>query len=107
MVDVDVSYKIDRAAIEQLLVSPQGPVAREIALIAQEVVNLAKLLVPVDTGRLRSSITFVMGTANGLVFAEVGTNVDYAPHVEFGTKFMSAQPYLIPALIRVAERLGS
>lgn len=31
----------------------------------------------------------------------VGTNVEYAVHVEFGTSRMQAQPYLFPAARRV------
>ena len=52
----------------------------------------AKKICPVDTGRLRSSITHKV---EGLL-GEVGTNVHYAPYVEFGTRKMKAQPYLKP-----------
>ena len=93
-------------ALLAVLYGPDGAVTRQIALLAQEVVNIAKYLVPVDTGRLRASITFVMGTLDGLPVAEIGSNVEYAPFVEFGTRFMAAQPYLIPALLRVAESFG-
>lgn len=45
----------------------------------------AKRLVAVDTGRLRGSInTAVEETSNGAI-AGVGTNVFYAPYVEYGT----------------------
>lgn len=30
--------------------------------------------------------------------AHVGTNVEYAPYVEYGTRRMGAQPYLRPAM---------
>lgn len=53
----------------------------------------AKFLCPVDTGNLRRSIT---SDVDGLT-AEIGTNVHYAPHVEFGTRRSKAQPYLRPA----------
>lgn len=33
----------------------------------------------------------------------VGTNVEYAAYVEFGTSRMEAQPYLFPAASRVAR----
>lgn len=45
----------------------------------------AKRLAPVDTGRLRNSIAVeAEETAAGAV-AEVGSNVIYAPYVEYGT----------------------
>lgn len=59
-----------------------------------EVVNqLAKIKCPVDTGNLMNSI-FWRRTDWGWI---VGTRVDYASFVEFGTRKMAAQPYLRPA----------
>lgn len=55
----------------------------------------AKLLVPVDTGFLRSSITVDEVTP---LEAIIGPHTDYAEHVEFGTSRMAAQPYMRPAL---------
>lgn len=52
---------------------------------------------PVLTGTLRRSIhTETAETSDGAV-ARVGTNVEYAPHQEFGTSRMAGQPYLRPA----------
>lgn len=49
----------------------------------------------VDTGTLRRSMTFVFFERDS--YAEIGTNVMYAPFVEFGTCRMSPKPYLRPA----------
>lgn len=47
----------------------------------------AKKRVPVDEGRLRSSLrTNTYVGSDGLVVTEVGSNLDYAPHIEFGTE---------------------
>ena len=58
----------------------------------------AKILCPVDTGRLRSSITHEIKGLTGMV----GSNVEYARAVELGSEdpaFNRApQPYLRPAL---------
>ena len=53
----------------------------------------AKEICPVDTGRLRNSITHTQDGDN----AYIGTNVEYAPYVEFGTSRRKAKPYLRPA----------
>lgn len=45
----------------------------------------AKLLAPVDTGRLRSSIVTTKARPSNLVASTV-VNVNYAPFVEFGTR---------------------
>lgn len=67
-------------------------------LVALEAVGLqaegyAKRLCPVDTGNLRNSITHTADDDT----AYIGTNVEYAPYVEFGTSKTAAQPYLRPA----------
>lgn len=57
----------------------------------------AKINAPVDTGRLRASITHRITTEGNDSIVEVGTNVEYAPAVEFGTSKKSANPFLFPA----------
>lgn len=71
--------------------------------------------VPVDSGRLKGSITYAtmkersypkgaaegndgVSAPNDKWTAHIGTNVEYAQHIEYGTVRMSAQPYLRPAL---------
>lgn len=80
----------------------------------------AKLLAPVDTGRLRNSIQAETKEIGGKVVGRIFTNLEYAPYVEFGTGQrgeaspsppkspddlyyrqdwvgMEAQPYMYPA----------
>jgi HK97 gp10 family phage protein len=45
----------------------------------------AKQNAPVDTGRLRGSITTKVEDLGNVLKVKVGTNVEYAPYVEFGT----------------------
>lgn len=49
-------------------------------------------LVPIDTGNLRGSITMKVLSEEKEV--HIGTNVHYAPYVEFGTSKMAPQSYL-------------
>lgn len=53
----------------------------------------AKKECPVDTGRLRNSINHTTDEDS----AYIGTNVEYAPYVEYGTSKTAAQPFLRPA----------
>lgn len=57
----------------------------------------AKINAPVDTGRMRASITTRLTEEDGNTIAEVGTNVSYAPMVEYGTSKKAARPFLFPA----------
>ena len=64
----------------------------EIGLVAE---GYAKRACPVDTGRLRNSITHIVDEDGKC--AIIGTNVEYAPYVELGTRHQKPQPYLKPA----------
>jgi HK97 gp10 family phage protein len=103
----------------------------EIALeeIGLEAEKYAKMKCTVDTGFLRNSITHALdgeataiteytddpeeqsGSYSGEVPKEsgskrvvyIGTNVEYAPYVEYGTSKQKAQPFLKPA---VTDHIG-
>ena len=93
----------------------------------------AKRLCPFDTGLLRNSITHTVGgssythnytatrsktksgakrsgSASGTLGTEddmsayIGTNVEYAAYVEFGTSKTAAQPFLKPAVMNHTEQ---
>jgi len=70
--------------------------AKQEALYTSSVVvqGDATLNAPVDTGNLRSSIDYEVGTDNADIFA----TANYAEHVEYGTKNMKSQPFLRPSL---------
>lgn len=77
----DLARKLEEleAALEKHLTS-----AMETAVLLIE--GTAKRLAPVDTGRLRASIeSEVRQVASHVVEGHVGTNVEYAEDVEFGT----------------------
>lgn len=69
-----------------------GVALEKIGLLAE---NYAEKKCPVDTGNLRGSITHEVDAGDDAVY--IGTNVDYAPHVELGTSRQKAQPFLRPA----------
>lgn len=50
---------------------------------------------PVDTGTLKRSI--VLEIKDGGLTAESTATAEYAPYVEYGTRYMEAQPYMSPA----------
>lgn len=54
--------------------------------------DAAKQGAPVDTGRLRASLTYVVDEGEPPQQVAIGTNVEYAPYMEFGTGTMSDGP---------------
>lgn len=94
--------------LRSLLVSPDGPVGRDLARRAVRVETAAKGKCPVDTGRLRSSIRWAFGSEAAVIsvvvatttgaHVTIGSDVEYAGYVEQGTRYMDARPFLFPAL---------
>lgn len=95
----------DTGALEQLLNSTHGPVAGDLLRRAIRVEAAAKNFATgvgggphVRTGRLRASISHVIGKDEAGVYADIGSNVEYAAWVELGTRRARPYPYLRPAL---------
>lgn len=74
-------------------------VERAMEAVGLQAERHAKEKCPVDTGRLRNSISHATQGNS----AYIGTNVEYAPYVEMGTSRMSAKPYLKPAATEHGE----
>lgn len=95
----------DTAALDRLLNGTSGPVAGDLLRRAIRVEAAAKNFATgvgggphVRTGRLRSSISHVIGKDAESVYADIGSNVEYAAWVELGTRRARPYPYLRPAL---------
>lgn len=76
--------------------------------VGMEILRDAVKSCPVDTGTLARSITYKRGrdASTKLAAGDVGTDVFYAPFVEFGTSRAAAQPFLGPALERARMKYG-
>lgn len=103
------SFRANPRMGSQVVESPE--VRAVLTMIALRVERLARSYAPVDTSRLRNSITHRVRTELGAsprVVAEVGTNVEYAAVQEFGTTDGTVPPvrYLGRALQDVARQLG-
>ncbi|MDD4521686.1 MAG: HK97 gp10 family phage protein [Methanosarcina sp.] len=77
----------------------QGILSDAVSQGAAVVERSAKQKVRVKTGNLRNSIGEMKKTSSSTrVESQVGTDVEYGPANEFGTRRMPAQPYLRPAI---------
>lgn len=80
----------DDPVLDTVFRIPEGPVGRDLARRAIAVESAAKINASgrpgpnVITGRLRSSITWAFGEDELGIYADIGTNVVYAPFVELG-----------------------
>ena len=88
--------RLDRAELRRI---KSGEAARKLRVDGPAVVNRAKILCPVDTGRLRASIQGQL-KRNILLRPrfEVGSNVEYAPYVNDGTRPHIIRPRTARAL---------
>lgn len=96
--NIDVNITSNRELIEN---ASDEAIERALEAIGLQCEGYAKMLCPVDTGRLRNSITHTVDVAERK--AIIGTNVEYAAYVEMGTSRTKAQPYLQPAVVNHAD----
>lgn len=114
-----------RKKLEALVAVGRDEIRRAMETSADEIVALAKNLVPVDKGDLKDSIGWTWGKApkGAMTLGTVQTNeVDsgftitifagnseayYARWVEFGTQKMAAQPYFYPSYRALRRRSKS
>lgn len=89
-IDVKITDKSD-----EFLQALPGQIEQALVAIGLTAESHAKDNCPVDTGRLRNSITNAVDMGEQTVY--IGTNVEYAAFVELGTSRMRARPYLGPA----------
>lgn len=106
---VAISITSNRAKVESEVTQA---INRALEICGGKAETYAKKLCPVDTGRLRNSITHTQQNGNTEI---IGTNVEYAPYVEFGhhqevgrfvpaigkrltSDYVAGKPYLKPAI---------
>jgi HK97 gp10 family phage protein len=79
---------------DEILKELEAKTAQALEICGGMAESYAKEACPVDTGRLRNSITHAQVGKDTEV---IGTNVEYGPYVELGTHKQAAQPFLRPA----------
>jgi HK97 gp10 family phage protein len=79
---------------------------RQLQQFGVRVANAAKRYCPSASGRLRGSIGAESGMDAEGFYVDVGTDVEYGPFVEFGTRKMRAQPFMRPALAEASGYFG-
>ena len=107
------SFTIRDNKVDDAIQAKDRAVEKALEMIGIQCENYASLLCPVDTGRLRASLTHDVRKSEEAVY--VGTNVEYAPYVELGHSqevgryvpaikkrlkkpFVEGKPFLKPAV---------
>ena len=91
MASIEIKY--DKT--DEVLVAKQAAINVALEMIGIEAERYAKEYCPVDTGRLRNSITHTQG---GKETEFIGSNVEYAPYVEAGTSRQKPRRFLQRAI---------
>lgn len=89
---------LNDGALQALLQSEDGPVGADLVQRCLKVHALAVQKCPVDTGRLRSSLRWALAVDGRGLYGLVGSDVEYAGFVHDGTRYITAQPFLLEAL---------
>jgi hypothetical protein len=97
-----VDVRLNHSEIATFLYTPAGPIVPATRRLGQRVQRVAIRRAPKDTGRLASSITVVVGSAPGFVYADIGSKVPYALWRHEGTGIYGSGRPIRP---RTASRL--
>ena len=98
MADLEIIEDNTDPVIEALGIA----MTRALEAIGFEAESDAASICPVDTGRLRNSITHAIDDDDKA--AIVGTNVEYALYVHEGTSRSKGQPFLTDAVTQNADK---
>lgn len=101
--DIDVS-EVNQLAADLGKVGPEliGMVRVLVQKSCADTKREAQAFAPVDTGYLRSSISFETHATKSGAWGEVGPTANYGRFVEYGTSRMAPQAYMGPSFDRNA-----
>lgn len=91
--------------VNEVISAKNEAIARALEAIGIQAEGDVASLAPVDTGRLRDSITHETHAEEESVY--VGTNVEYGKYQEYGTSRMRAHPFLKPGIMNNLETYKS
>lgn len=90
---ISIKFVIDTSDIDRKAAAAQGLDADIADLVSQDIQFGAQSRAAVDTGAMRDNIERTTAGGRFTVIALV----DYASFVEYGTRYMAAQPFMTPA----------
>lgn len=90
-----VTWKVVYNHFPKIVKGMEGKAAQIVAKTALDIEAGAKKRAPVDTGNLRGSIQARKVSDTHWI---VTVGADYGIYLEYGTRFMAAQPYFAPAI---------
>lgn len=94
---VGVRVKVDTRKLDGVIQKLPGAANKATEMVADEIVVRARPLARVDTGEMRDSIQKFGSGAHWAATATAAHSI----YNEFGTRFMSAQPFMRPAAEQV------
>ena len=98
--EMNVDVKVDMSKFSKAVEKHPDKIKEVVQIAARNIEKDAKQRMTdqdaVDTGATRLSIFVSPGTPS--FSQQIGPTTEYAPFIEFGTRFMPARPYMIPAL---------
>lgn len=93
------NVKLDTTKLRKITEGLEREAQQLIDKTAYDIKGGAQDAAPVRTGFLKNSIAVEIGK----LVDRVIVSAEYGAHVEFGTRYMRARPYLIPAFERFRD----
>ena len=104
--EMNVEVKVDMSSYSDAVAKYPDKIKDVVQVAARNIETDAKQRMTdwpaVDTGDTRSSIFVDPGTPS--FEQRIGPTTEYAPFIEFGTRYMSARAFMVPALEKEKKR---
>jgi phage gpG-like protein len=114
----NMSFEIKTDNTDAILKATDEAIYNALEIVGNKAADYAAGLAPVDTGNLKNSMTCDVSIDEKAVY--IGTDVEYAPYVEFGHRqevgryvpeigkrlvkaYVPAKPFLKPAIVNNLE----
>lgn len=103
-----MEIRVDKGLVKALKEAQRTSEIQKVVLRnGAEMQEKAMRMAPVKTGHLMRSIGLSSDRADGGLSAKVAPNADYASYVEYGTRYMGAQPFIRPSFNQQKKKFES
>lgn len=96
-----------RRALSRVLRAEGRAVKATLTVVGQQAVsNIRAQRRPWRTGDLLRSYDYEVGEDSIGAYVDIGSNLEYAPYQEFGTRYIAGTPHLRPGIERTIRQVG-
>ena len=109
MAGIEINVNTQNNNVPRLIAMLPQEADRMTGDMAEKIRDAAQGHAPVDTGHLKSKIRVEGAGSSRTVVSDTGdgSHREYAAYNEYGTRYMAAQPYMMPGFLQAMGQIGT